>query len=92
MVFDLLAFRQMLNPLIIGKLQNMKLRNTLLVLIAAVLLALPACEQQPNANQKDGIKDALDTRPDEKMRDLGEDIEKKAKDVGSDLKDAVKRK
>ena len=79
----------MLSPLINGKLQNMKLRNQLLVLIAS-LLVLPACEQQPNANQKDGIKDALDTRPDEKMRDLGEDMEKAAKDVGRDLKNAVK--
>ena len=79
----------MLSPLINGKLQNMKLRNKLLVLIGS-LLALPACEQQPNGNQKDGIKDAFDTRPDEKMRDLGEGMEKAAKDVGRDLKDAVK--
>ena len=69
----------------------MKLRNTLLVFIAS-LIVLPACEQQPNANQKDGIRDALDTRPDEKMRDLGEDMEKAAKDIGRDLKDAVKPK
>jgi len=81
----------MLNTRINGKLQNMKLRNTLLVLIAS-LLALPACEQRPNANQKDGIKDALDIRPDEKMRDLGEDIGNAAKDVGRDIKNSVKPK
>ena len=69
----------------------MKLLHKLLVLTAS-LLSLPACEQQPNANQKDGIKDALDIRPNEKLRDLGEDMEKAAKDVGRDLKDAVKPK
>ena len=41
-------------------------------------------------NVADGIKDALDARPNEKMRDLGEDIEKAAKDIGRDVKDAVK--
>ncbi len=81
----------MLIPLAHRNLQNMKLRHKLLILTAS-LLALPACEQQPNANQKDGIKDALDTRPNEKLRDLGEDMEKATKEVGRDLKDAVKPK
>ena len=61
------------------------------ILIAASLLTLPACERQPNSNKTDGIKDALDARPDEKMRDLVEDIEKSAKDIGRDVKDAVKQ-
>ncbi len=67
----------------------MKLRNTLFVLLA-FLFALPACDQRPNANQKDGIKDALDVRPNEAARDLSEDINKAGTDAGRDLKDAVK--
>ena len=70
----------------------MKLLHKLFILIAAALLTLPACEQQPNANKTDGIKDALDARPNEEMRDLGEDIGKAAKDIGRDIKDAVKVK
>ena len=70
----------------------MEMHRKLFVLIAAALLTLPACEQHPNANKTDGIKDALDARPNEEMRDLGEDIGKAAKDIGRDIKDAVKIK
>ena len=69
----------------------MKLRIRLL-LLTAFLMALPACDQKPNVNQKDGIKDALDNRPNEELRDLGEDLDKAAKDVGRDIKNAVKPK
>ena len=68
----------------------MRMHRKLIILTAASLLTLPGCEQQPNANKTDGIKDALDIRPNEKIRDAGEDIEKAAKDVGRDIKDAVK--
>ncbi len=64
----------------------------LLLLVVASLLTLPACDQTPNANKTDGIKDALDARPNEELRDLGEDVEKAAKDVGRDIKDAIKVK
>ena len=70
----------------------MKKYRKLFVLVAASLITLPACEQPKNANKKDGIKDALDTRPNEELRDLGEDMEKAAKDVGRDMKNAVKPK
>lgn len=62
------------------------------ILFAVALLTLPACEQTPNSNKTDGIKDALDARPNEKLRDLGEDVEKGAKDVGRDIKDTFKVK
>ena len=71
---------------------NMEMHRKLFILIAAALLTLPACGPHPNANKTDGIKDALDTRPNEEMRDLGEDIGKAAKDIGRDIKDAVKVK
>ena len=70
----------------------MEKHRKLFILIVASLFTLPACEQQPNSNKTDGIKDALDARPNEKMRDLGEDIGKAAKDIGGDIKDAVKEK
>ena len=63
-----------------------------LILVVASLLTLPACDQSPNANKTDGIKDALDARPNEALRDLGEDVEKAAKDVGRDIKDTFKVK
>ncbi len=68
----------------------MKMHRKLFILTAASLLTLSGCEQQSNANKTDGLKDALDIRPNEKMRDAGEDIEKAAKNVGRDIKDAVK--
>jgi hypothetical protein len=60
-----------------------------LLILSLGFVALPACDQFPNANKKDGIKDALDTRPNEKLRDMGEDMERATKDVGRDLKNAV---
>jgi hypothetical protein len=71
------------------KAMTMKLHHQLL--IAAALLTFPACEQKPaNVNPKDGVKDALDTRPNEGVRDAAEDVQDAAKDVGKDLKDAAK--
>lgn len=70
----------------------MKQYRPLLLLVVASLLTLPACEQTPNANKTDGIKDALDVRPNEELRDLGEGVGKAAKDVGRDIKDAIKVK
>ena len=65
----------------------MKLHGHLL--IAAVLLTLPACEQKSNVNRTDGVKDAFDARPNEGIRDAGEDIGDAVKDAGRDIKDAV---
>ena len=70
----------------------MKQYRPLLLLVVASVLTLPACEQTPNANKTDGIKDALDVRPNEELRDLGEGVGKAAKDVGRDIKDAIKVK
>jgi hypothetical protein len=58
--------------------------------IAATLLFIPACEQKPNLNRTDGIKDALDARPNEGIRDAAEDIGQAAKNAGRDIKNAVK--
>lgn len=70
----------------------MKTHRKLFILVAASLITLPACDQPKDVNRKDGIKDALDTRPNEELRDLGENVDKAAKDVGRDIKNAVKPK
>lgn len=57
--------------------------------VAAVLLALPACEQKANLNEPDGVKDAFDARPQEGLRDAGEQIGEAVKDAGREIKDAV---
>ncbi len=62
------------------------------ILVAAALLTFPACEQKSNSNSTNGIKDALDARPNEKLLDAGEDAGKAVKDVGRDIKDAVQGK
>ena len=66
----------------------MKLHGHLL--IAAALLTLAACEQKSNVNQTDGLKDAFDARPQEGIRDAGEQIGEAVKDAGRDIKGAVK--
>ena len=66
---------------------NMKLHRFLLV--AITLLVLPACEQQSNVNQKNGVKDALGARPYEEVRDTAEDAGDAVKEAGQNVKDAV---
>jgi hypothetical protein len=67
----------------------MKLSHQLI--IVAALLTLPACEQKPaNPNGKDGVKDALDRRPGEEVRDVAEDAGDAVKDASKDIKDAIK--
>jgi hypothetical protein len=56
----------------------------------AALLTLPGCERQPGANRTDGVSDAFDTRPNEKVRDAGEEMVDGVKDAGRDVKEAVK--
>ncbi len=57
--------------------------------IAISIVTLPACDQN-TSNRTNGVKDALDTRPNEAIRDLAEDLDGAAKDVGRDIKNAVK--
>lgn len=63
------------------------MKRNLIVLLTVGLLALPACNR--NSNQADGVKDALDARPNEELRDAGESVGDAVKDAGKDLKDAV---
>ena len=76
-----------------GELPIVEAMKTPLLLIAlATLLVLPSCEQdKPVAGKaKDGINDALDRRPGEKVRDAAEDAADAVKDAGKEAKEAVK--
>jgi hypothetical protein len=80
---------KLLKLLITQRLFDMKMH---LYILAAALLTLSACQPGSSPNRTDGIKDALDARPNEKLRDAGEDIGEAAKDVGRDIKDVVNDK
>lgn len=68
--------------------KNMKLYHHLL--IAITLLTLPACEQNSNGNQANGVKDAIGARPYEDIRDAAEDVGDAVNEAGRNIKDAVK--
>jgi hypothetical protein len=63
-----------------------------LIIVTAALLALPACERNKPTSEKvkDGVNDALDRRPGEKVRDAAEDAGDAVKEAGKDIKDAAK--
>lgn len=71
----------------IENLKNMNISRY--VLIAITLIVFPACEQS-SPNQTNGVKDAIDSRPNEKLRDAAEDAGDAVKKTGHDIKDAVK--
>jgi hypothetical protein len=69
----------------------MKVSHLLIVL--ALVFAIAACEQKPpSASEqiKDKVNDALDRRPNEKLKDAAEDIRDGAKAAAKDLKEATK--
>jgi hypothetical protein len=69
----------------------MKLHTYLLPAVAALMLS--ACEDKPkpvDEKIKDKVDDALDRRPNEKLKDAGEDIKDAAKDVKDEVNDAAK--
>jgi hypothetical protein len=72
------------------KYETMKLHH--LLIVTAAFIALPACERNKTASEKikDGVNDAFDRRPGEKVRDAAEDTKDAVKEAGKDIKDAVK--
>lgn len=67
----------------------MKMKSYHHLLIIITLLTLPACEQQSNGNQSNGVKDAMGARPYENMRDAAEDAGDAVQEAGRDVRDAV---
>ena len=67
----------------------MKTRTT--ITLAGALFAFAACEPKTPAEKvKDKVGDALDSRPNEKLRDAGENVKDAAKDAKDGVKDAAK--
>lgn len=68
------------------------MKTPLLLIALATLLILPSCEQDKpvTGKAKDGINDALDRRPGEKVRDAAEDAADAVKEAGKEAKEAVK--
>jgi hypothetical protein len=69
------------------------------LVLVALLVGASGCGEKPNANQANGINDALDARPNEGLRDAGEHFGEAVKDAGAgikqtgeNLKDAVQDK
>ena len=64
-----------------------------LILALPLVLTLAACDQKPASTAdkvKDKVNDALDRRPNEKVKDAAEEIRDGAKAAAKDLKDAAK--
>jgi ABC-type transporter MlaC component len=69
------------------------MKKASLLLVLPVIAVLAACEQKPASTTeqiKDKVNDALDRRPNEKLKDAGEDLRDGAKSAVKDLKDATK--
>jgi hypothetical protein len=57
----------------------MKTMKFQILILATAALALPACEKKSDVGNS--INDALDRRPNEKLRDAGEDINDAVQDA-----------
>jgi hypothetical protein len=69
------------------------MKKTALLLAVPFVFAMAACEQKPKTTTeqvKDKVDDALDRRPNEKLKDAAEDIRDGAKSAVKDLKEAGK--
>ena len=63
------------------------------IVLAVLLAALAGCDQKPKSTTeqiKDKVNDALDRRPNEKLRDAAEDVRDGVKEAVKDLKAAGK--
>lgn len=65
---------------------------SLLLFALPFVLALGACDKapSPSSNAQNSLNDALDRRPNEKLRDAAEDTSDAVKRAAGDVKDAVK--
>ncbi len=70
----------------------MKLHNAALFAALSLGIGLTACEKKPETpveKLEDKVKDGLDMRPNEKMKDAGEDAAKAIENAGEAVKEAV---
>ena len=63
-----------------------------LLICVSAFAGLSACDKPKTVPEKveDKIKDGLDARPNEKLKDAGEDLKDAAKDAKDAVKDATK--
>ena len=63
-----------------------------LLIIAAMILVLPACDQTQTTSEKvmNKVDDALDRRPGEEVRDAAEDISHELEDAAKEIKEGTK--
>ena len=62
----------------------------LLMLVLPLALSISACEPKKGTDElKDKVNDALDRRPNEKLRDAAEDVRDGVKDAVKDVKEAA---
>ncbi|MBS1211835.1 MAG: hypothetical protein H6R26_451 [Proteobacteria bacterium] len=69
------------------------MKKAVLLLALPFVFAMAACDQKPKSTTgqvTDKVNDALDRRPNEKLKDAGEDLRDGAKSAVKDLKDAAK--
>ncbi|MBL8496831.1 hypothetical protein ABF87_06425 [Nitrosomonas sp. JL21] len=68
------------------------MKKYLFSLLIMACLMLPACSQNQTATEKiiDNANDALDRRPNEKLRDAAEDASDGVKGAGKNIKEAIK--
>jgi hypothetical protein len=72
-----------------------QMTKTILTLCAALTFAAlsTGCKKKPETlgeKIEDKVKDATDSRPNEKVKDAAEDVRDGVKDAARDVKDAVK--
>lgn len=70
----------------------MKLHHVALATLITLGLPLAACEKKPETpleKLEENIKDGLDARPNEKLKDAGEDAADAFKEAGEAVKEAV---
>ena len=64
--------------------------SAIIIAAAFTCFSLSACGKKDTEEVKDKVGDALNTRPNEKLRDASEDLQKDVKDASKDAGDAVK--
>lgn len=70
----------------------MKLHTAAIYAVLTLGIGLTACEKKPQTpveKLEDKVKDGLDARPNENMKDAGEDAKKAIENAGDAAKDAV---
>jgi len=74
---------------LIHTLKSATAATLLLAVASGTMLLATSCERKPRT-LGEKIDDALDTRPNEKLKDAAEDVGDAAKDAAHEVKDAVK--